>query len=98
MLEMFRRKFSDKVTGDESWVQFFEPLQKIRNLVLATGYSNITWIAKRIMHAKRVMYATTGNFIFHGAAFQVSVCAEIQGSHCWFYKQKVLRKLNWLPT
>lgn len=86
-----RRLLVDIVTGDETWVHFFEPQRKIDNKVWATKHGRRPVIAKRILSAKKVMMAVFFNI--NGPVLQVSVPKgrSVTGN---FYKNKVLKKLR----
>ena len=45
------------MTGDETWVHFFEPQRKIDNKIWATINARRPIIAKRTISAKKVMLA-----------------------------------------
>ena len=50
------RSFANIITGDEMWVHFYEPKQKIQNTIWATKGGKRPCIAKRTMSIKKVMY------------------------------------------
>ena len=52
-----RKKFVIIVTGDETWVHFFEPQRKIDNKIWATRNARRPVIAKRTISVKKVMLA-----------------------------------------
>ena len=85
------RSFANVVTGDETWVHFFEPKRKIQNKIWATKYCKRPCIAKRTMSVKKVMYAIF--FSNQGPAIQVAV-PKGKSVNAKFYKNKVLRKLK----
>lgn len=95
LLKMFpkfdRRVFANIVTGDETWVHFFEPRRKIDNKVWVTKHGRRPVIAKRKMSAKKVMLAVF--FDINGPVIQVAVPKgrTVTGL---FYKRKVLGKLR----
>jgi hypothetical protein len=49
LLQMFpnydNKQFVDVVTGDETWVHYFEPVRKVSNKILATIHSKRPIIA-----------------------------------------------------
>ena len=51
LLQMFpkydKKQFANVVTGDETWVHYFEPLRKVSNKIWATKHSKRPIIAKR---------------------------------------------------
>ena len=46
LLQMFpkydKKQFANVVTGDETWVHYFEPVRKVSNKIWATKHSNDT--------------------------------------------------------
>ena len=46
------------VTGDETWVNYFEPVRKVSNKILATKLSKRPIIAKSSLSAKKVLFAS----------------------------------------
>ena len=50
------RSFANIITGDETWVHFYEPKQKIQNKIWATKGGKRPCIAKRTMSIEKVMY------------------------------------------
>jgi hypothetical protein len=50
------RYFANIITGDETWVHFYEPKRKIYNKIWATKGSLRPCIAKRTMNVEKVMY------------------------------------------
>ena len=61
LLQMFpksdKKQFAYVVTGDETWVHYFEPVRKGTNKIWATKYSKRPIIAKRSLSARKVLYA-----------------------------------------
>ena len=61
LLQMFpkydKKQFANVVTGDETWVHYFEPVRKVSNKTWATKHSKCPIIAKRSLSAKKVLYA-----------------------------------------
>ena len=51
LLQMFpkydKKQFANVVTGDETWVHYFEPVRKVSNKIWATKHSKRPIIAKR---------------------------------------------------
>ena len=50
------RSFANIITGDETWVHFYEPKRKIQNKTWATKGGKRPCIAKRTMSIKNVAY------------------------------------------
>ena len=86
-----RRVFADIVTGDETWVHFFEPQRKMNNKIWATKQGRRPVIAKRLLSAKKIMMAIFFNI--NGPVIQIAVPKgrSVTGK---FYKCKVLKKLR----
>ena len=63
--------FSNIITGDETWVHFYEPKRKIQNKIWATKGGKRPCIAKRTMSIKKVMYVIF--FTNHGPAIQIAI-------------------------
>ena len=42
-----KKQFANVVTGDETWVHYFEPVRKVSNKIWATKHSKRPIIAKR---------------------------------------------------
>ena len=65
------RSFANIITGDETWVHFYEPKQKIQNKIWTTKGGIRPCIAKRTMSIKKVMYVI---FLTNqGPAIQIAV-------------------------
>ena len=84
------RPFANIITGDETWVYFYEPKRKIQNIIWATKGGKKPCIAKR-MSIKKVMYVI----------FFTNLCLAIQiavpkgkSLNARFYKGYVLHKLK----
>ena len=75
LLQMFpkydKKQFANFVTGDETWVHYFEPLRKVSNKIWATKHSKSPIIAKCSLSAKKVLYAMF--FSSEGVAIKVLV-------------------------
>ena len=60
-LQMFpkydKKQFANVVTGDETWVHYFEPVRKVSNKIWATKHSKRSIIAKLSLSTKKVLYA-----------------------------------------
>ena len=60
LLQMFpkydKKQFANFVTGDETWVHYFEPVRKVSNKIWATNHSKHPIVAKRSLSAKKVLY------------------------------------------
>ena len=85
------RSFTNIITGDETWVHFYEPKQKIQNKIWATKGSKRPCIAKRTMSTKKVMYVIV--FTNQGPAIQIAV-PKSSSVNARFYKGNVLHKLK----
>ena len=94
LLQMFpkydKKQFANVVTGDETWVHYFEPVRKVSNKIWATKHSKHPIIDKRSLSTKKVLYAT---FSGEGVAVKVPVKKgkSITGK---YYKDVVLKKLK----
>ena len=94
LLQMFpkydKKQFANVVTGDETWVHYFEPVRKVSNKIWATKRSKRPIIAKRSLSTKKVLYAI---FSGEGVAIKVPVKKgkSITGK---YYKDVVLKKLK----
>ena len=86
-----KKPFANVVTGDETWVHYFEPVRKVSNKIWATKHSKRPIIAKRSLSAKKVLYAIF--FSGEGVAIKVPVKRgkNITGK---YYKDVVLKKLK----
>ena len=75
LLQMFpkydKKQFANVVTGDETWVHYFEPVRKVSNRIWATKHSKRPIIAKRSLSTKKVLYAIF--FSGEGVAIKVPV-------------------------
>ena len=95
LLQMFpkydKKQFANVVTGDETWVHYFEPIRKVSNKIWATKYGKRPIIAKRSLSTKKVLYAIF--FSGEGVAIKVPVKKgkSITGK---YYKDVVLKKLK----
>ena len=97
LLQMFpkcmydKKQFASVVTGDETWVHYFEPVRKVSNKIWATKHSKRPIIAKRSLGTKKVLYA----IFFSGEGVAIKVPVEkgksITGK---YYKDVVLKKLK----
>ena len=63
LLQMFpkydKKQFANVVTGDETWVHYFEPVRKVSNKIWVTKHSKRPIIAKRSLSTKKVLYASS---------------------------------------
>ena len=86
-----KKQYANVVTGDETWVHYFEPVRKVSNKIWATKHSKRPIIAKRSLSAKKVLYAIF--FPGEGVAIKVPVKKgkSITGK---YYKDVVLKKLK----
>ena len=89
--EYDRKQFSDIITGDETWVHFFEPTRKINNKIWATKNCRRPSIAKRLISAKKAMFVIF--FDVRGPVIQLVVPSRKSVTGL-FYKEKVLKKLK----
>ena len=85
------RSFANIITGDETWVHFYEPKRKIPNKIWATKGGKRPCIAKRTMNIKKVMYVIF--FTNQGHAIQIAV-PKGKSVNARFYKGNVLHKLK----
>ena len=86
-----KKQFANVVTGDETWVHYFEPARKVSNKIWATKHSKHPIIAKRSLSAKTVSYAIF--FSGEGVAIKMPMKKDkiITGK---YYKEIVLKKLK----
>ena len=63
------KKFANEVTGDETWVYYFELVRKASNKIWATKHSKRSVIAKHTLSTKKVLYA----FFFSGEGIAIQV-------------------------
>ena len=95
LLQMFpkydKKQFANIVTGDETWVHYFEPVRKVSNKIWATKHSKRPIIAKRSLSTKKVLYAIF--FSGEGVAIKMPVKKgkSVTGK---YYKDVVLKKLK----
>ena len=52
-----KKQFANVVTGDETWVHYFEPVRKVSNKNWATKHSKCPIIGKLALSEKQVLYA-----------------------------------------
>ena len=75
LLQMFpkydKKQFAIVVTGDETWVHYFEPVRKVSNKIWATKHSKRPIIAKCSLSTKKDLYAIF--FSGEGVAIKVPV-------------------------
>ena len=75
LLQMFpkydKKQFANVVTGDKTWVHYFEPVRKVSNMIWATKHSKRPIITKRSSSTKKVLYAIF--FSGEGVAIKVPV-------------------------
>ena len=86
-----KKQFANVVTGDETWVHYFEPVRKFSDKIWDTKHNKRPIIAKRSLSAKKVLYAIF--FSGEGVAMKVPVKKgkSITGK---YYKDVVLKKLK----
>ena len=56
------KRINELLTGDETWIYFFEPQRKINNKVWIAKNRNRPVIAKRSQSAKKILYAVFFQF------------------------------------
>jgi len=85
-----KKHFTNVVTGDDTWVHYFEPVRKVSNKIWATKHDKRPIIAKRSLSVKKVVNAIS--FSSLGVAIKVPVKKgkSITGK---YYKRVVLKKL-----
>ena len=66
-----KKQFANVVTGDETWIHYFEPVRRVSNKIWATKHSKRPIIAKRSLSIKKVLYAIF--FSGEGIAIKVPV-------------------------
>ena len=95
LLQMFpkyyKKVFANVVTGDETWVHYFEPVRKVSNKIWATKHSKRPISAKRSLSTKKVLYAIF--FSGEGVAIKVPV-KKGKSITVKYYKDVVLKKLK----
>ena len=86
-----QKSFTNLITGDETWVHYFEPKRKVSNKIWATKNARRPTIAKRTRTVKKVLYAIF--FSSSGLAIQIAVPKgrTVTGR---FYKNVVLKQLK----
>ena len=90
-LKYDKKQFANVVTGDETWVHYFEPVRKVSNKIWATKHSKRPIIAKRSLNTKKVLYAIF--FSGEGVAIKVPV-KKGKSITRKYYKDVVLKKLK----
>ena len=95
LLQMFpnydKKQFANVVTGDETWVHYFEPVRKVSNKIWATKYSKRPIISERSLSTKKVLYA----IFFSGEGVAIKVPMKKGKSFTGkYYKDVVLKKLK----
>ena len=93
------RSLANIITGDETWVHFYEPKRKIQNKIWATKGGKRPCIAKRTMSIKKVMYVIF--FTNQGPAIKIAA-PKRKSVNARFYKGNVQIFLkpstsNWSP-
>ena len=95
LLQMFpkydKKQFANVVTGDETWVHYFEPVRKVSNKIWATKHSKRPIIAKRSLSTKKALYAIF--FSGEGVAIKVPLKKDKSITRK-YYKDVVLKKLK----
>ena len=66
-----KKQFANFVTGNETWVHYFDPVRKVSIKIWATKHSKRPIIGKRSLSAKKVLYAIF--FSGEGVAIKVPV-------------------------
>ena len=85
------RSFANIITGNETWVHFYEPKRKIQNTKWATKGGKRPCIAKRTISIKKVMYVIF--FTNQGPDIQTAV-PKGRSVNARFNKGNVLHKLK----
>ena len=85
------RRLADIVTGDETWVYYFEPQRKLSNKVWLTKNGKRPEIAKRCQSTKKVLYSIFFNS--SGIVAQIPI-PKGQGVTGKVYKHVVLKKVK----
>jgi histone-lysine N-methyltransferase SETMAR len=85
-----QRRLDEVVTGDETWIYFFEPDVKKNNKMWIQEVGQRPQIARRSRTVKKVLYAIFFNS--KGPVVQVPV-PESRSVTGTFYKEKVLKKV-----
>ena len=84
------KKFANVVTGNETWIHYFESVRKVSNKIWATKVSKRPVIAKHMLSTKKVLYA-----IFSGESVPIQVPVKkgksVTGK---YFKDVVLKKLK----
>ena len=85
-----QRRLNEIVTGDETWIYFFEPETRQRNKVWIGGDGQRPQIARRNRYVRRVMYA-----LFFDAKGPVAQVAVPEGTSVTgqFYAGNVLSRV-----
>ena len=52
-----RKVFDSRITGDETWVHFYEPKQKVYNRIWALEHAKRPSTAKQTLTTMKVLYA-----------------------------------------
>ena len=86
-----KKAFDNLVTGDETWVYFFEPKRKCSNRIWATKNARRPSIAKRIRSVRKVLYVIL--FDNKGPIIQITV-PKGKTVTAKYYRDVVLRKLK----
>ena len=86
-----KKTFDNLVTGDETWVYYFEPKRKSSNRIWASKNAKRPSIAKRLRTVKKVLYVIF--FDNKGPVMQIPVPKgkTVTGN---FYKNVVIKKLK----
>ncbi|XP_062582211.1 histone-lysine N-methyltransferase SETMAR-like [Saccostrea cucullata] len=98
LLKMFpnfnQRQFANIVTGDETWVHYFEPVRKVGNKLWLTKHGRRPVVAKRTMSTKKVLYCIF--FSCDGLAVQIPVPKgkSVTGRYYRCCTDVVLKKLK----
>ena len=81
--------FDSLITGDETWVHFYVPKQKVDNRIWALKHAKRSSSAKRTLTAKKVLYAIS--YTNSGPHMQIAV-PKGRGVSDSFYKNVVLKR------
>ena len=85
-----KKQFANVVTGDETWVHYFEPVRKVSNKIWATKHSKRPIIVKRSLSTKKVLYA----IFFSGEGIAIKLPVKKGQKH----DQKVLQRRSTVET
>ena len=67
-----KKQFANVVTGDDTWVHYFEPDRKVSNKIWASKLSKRPITVKRSLSAKKAVYA----IFFSGGGATIKVLVK----------------------